>query len=272
MLKNYLLVAFRNLYRQLSYSFINVFGLAIGIAATILIMLWVNDEVTYDGFHEKKDHLYKVWFNSTFADGIGSQISMPYPLREGLKAQDAGIKNVCITNWGEGALMTVGEKKINFVGLHASEEFLDMFTFPLIAGDKETALKEPTSIILTESTAKALFGDEDPMNQMINIENTYDLKVTGVMADLPNNSYFSFKFLIPFSHYLTTQSWIDVEDWENNSHQMYMELHPGASIEAVTDNVRDLIQKNTDDKISKKKSFFIPLVSGVFTQTSKTVR
>lgn len=258
MFRNYFLVAVRNLYRHISYSLINILGLSIGIATSILIILWIYDEVTFDSFHANKDRLYKVWFNSRFADGISSQISMPLPLREALKAKDANIKNVAVTNWGEGFLLEVGEKKINFVGMHVSEEFLDMFTYPLIAGNPDTALDQPTSILLTESTAKALFGDEDPMDKIVT-QNTYELKVTGILAEPPTNSYFSFKYLIPFAHYQATQSWIEPEDWDNNSFQMYMELQPGASIAAVEDNVRDIIQQHTEEKTSNKEVFFHPI-------------
>lgn len=259
MWKNYFLVAIRSLYRNGTYSFINILGLSVGIAASLLILLWVMHETSYDNFHVNKDRLYKVWFNSRFADGIGSQTSVPLPLREGLKAANAGIKNVAVTNWGEGFAFSVEEKKTSLVGLHVSEEFLDMFTFPLLAGDKTTALNDISSIVLTESSAKALFGDEDPIGKTVKVENQYELKVTGVLADLPSHSFFTFDFLIPFSQYLATQPWIDRDNWENNSFQMYMELHPGIAVADVENNVRDILQEKSVDKNSKKEVFFHPI-------------
>jgi putative ABC transport system permease protein len=258
MILNYLKIALRNLQRNITYSFINIFGLSIGIASSILIMLWIADEYQFDRFHEKRDTLYKVMMNQKFSGRIGSQPALPYPLKEALPAHSARIKHTVITNWGEGFLLTAGENKITKVGLAASEDFLKMFTFPLIQGDINTALQDQNSIVLTESLARALFGDEDPLDKLVRIDNNQELKVTGVVNDLPDQTTFSnYHFFIPFSFYESIQQWVrnSRDRWDNNSFQMYVELEAGSSQEEVTASIRDIVKKNVQDTLPNPEVF-----------------
>ncbi|MFN3840326.1 MAG: ABC transporter permease [Cyclobacteriaceae bacterium] len=262
MLLNYLKIALRNLQRNLTYSFINIFGLSIGIACSILIMLWIADEYQFDRFHEKRESLYKVMMNQTFSGRVGSQIALPYPLKDALPEHSPKIKHTVITNWGEGFLLTVGENKITKVGLGVSEDFLKMFTFPLLQGDVNTALNDPNSIVLTESVAKALFGNEDPLNKLVKIDNNHELKVTGVMKDFPDQTTFStYHYLFPFSFYESIQPWVrnSRERWDNNSFQLYVELEPGSTQEEVTASIKDIVKKNTPDTLTRPEVFLHPI-------------
>jgi ABC-type antimicrobial peptide transport system permease subunit len=262
MLFNYLKIALRNLQRNFTYSAINIFGLSIGIACSILIMLWIADEYQYDRFHEKGDRLYKVMMNQTFSGQRGTQVALPYPLKEALPQHSAKIKHTVITNWGEGFLLTVGETKITKVGLAVSEDFLKMFTFPLIQGDVNTALNEQHSIVLTESLAKSLFGDEDPLNKLVKIDNNHELKVTGVLRDLPDQTTFSnYHYLIPFSYYESIQEWVrnSRDQWENNSFQMYVELEQGSTQQEVTASIKDIVKKNARDTLPNQEVFLHPI-------------
>jgi ABC-type antimicrobial peptide transport system permease subunit len=262
MLLNYLKIALRNLQRNFTYSFINIFGLSIGIACSILIMLWIADEYQFDRFHEKRENLYKVMLNQTFSGQRGSQIALPYPLKEALPTHSPKIKHTVITNWGEGFLLTVDENKITKVGLAVSEDFLKMFTFPLIQGDVNTALNDQHSIVLTESVAKALFGDEEPLNKMVKLDNDRELKVTGVMKDFPDQTTFSnYDYLIPFAYYESIMPWVrnSRENWQNNSFQMYVELEQGSTQEEVTASIRDIVKKNTPDTLPNPEVFLHPI-------------
>ena len=198
MLKNYFVITIRNLFKHRFYSFINISGLAIGITCSILILLWVADEVSYDKFIPKADRLYQVWINAYFDGKINSWTSVPLPTYEEMKISDSNIKRAVVTDWGGDHLLTTGENRLNKKGFYASEEFLEMFEFPLISGNADQVLDAPASIVISQSTAKALFGKEDPLGKIIRIDNEHDLKVSGILKDIPSNSTFQFEFLIPW--------------------------------------------------------------------------
>lgn len=260
MFKNYLLVTLRNLRKNGTYSFINIAGLSIGITCSVLILLWVFDELSFDKFLPKTDRLYQVWINATFDGKINSWTSLPLPTYEALKTQNANIANTAVTDWGGDHLCTVGDKKINKRAHYASEEFLEMFQFPLLKGSAATVLDEPTAIVISASMAKMFFGDADPINQIIRIDNKTDLKVTGVLKDVPKNSSFQFDFLLPWK-LNEQQDWIKESrtNWANNSFQVFMELNGPSNKESVEKSIRDLILKK-DPSDYKRELFLHPLL------------
>jgi putative ABC transport system permease protein len=148
MFKNYFVVTVRNLLRNGFYSFINITGLAIGITCSILILLWVADETSYDSFHPKANRLYQVWVNATFNGKINSWTSVPLPTYEAFKTADSNIKNALVTDWGGDHLITVGENRLIKKGYYASEEFLEMFEFPLITGLATQVMDDPDRLLL----------------------------------------------------------------------------------------------------------------------------
>ena len=249
MLRNYFKIAFRSLIKNPAYSFINVGGLAIGLASSILILLWVTDEYSFDRFHQNYGSIYKLYQSQQWAQGIGTGNSMPYPMKEAIMSKSSQIKSIVMTNWGEGNMLQVGDKRLNKYGLSASEDFFTMFSFNMVKGNPATALSEPNSIVLTESTARAFFDDQDPINKFIKIDNAQELKVTGVIRDIPKQSFFtSFQYILPFSYYESTQPWVkrSKDVWDNNSFQMYVQLQPGATEEEVNASVKDLIKENNE--------------------------
>lgn len=247
MLRNYFKIAFRSLIKNPAYSFINIGGLAIGLTSSILILLWVADEYSYDNFHENYSSIYKLYQSQQWAQGIGTGIAMPYPMKEAVMSKSSQIKRVVITNWGEGNLLQVGEKRLNKLGLSASEDFFKVFSFNMTKGDPNTALNNPNSIVLTQSTAQAFFGDEDPINQIIKIDNAQELKVTGVIDDVRERpTEFKFDYVLPFSYYESTQNWVknSRDNWNNNSFPMYVQLQPGATEEEVNASIKYIIKEN----------------------------
>ncbi len=249
MLINYLKIAVRSLLKNPVFSFINIAGLSTGLACSILILLWVYDEVTFDQYFPKYDHIYQVRLNAEVDKGIVTGQSVPYGLKDEILTKDARIKLSVRTNWGEGALLAVGEKRLNKFGLWATESFLDMFQFQMLQGTTR-ALDDPRSIVLTASTAKALFGTEDPLNKTVLVDNQGELKVTGVIADLPPNTRFSpHEFFISYGYYELTQSWVkNVKDrWDNNVSQVYVELAPGTNHTEIDQAIHGMIaEKNKD--------------------------
>jgi putative ABC transport system permease protein len=256
MIRNYIKIALRNLQRNVVYSFINIFGLTVGLACTILILLWVQDEVSYDKFHSNVDRLHQVWIHATYDGKVNSFTSVPLPTAEGLRLEDSNIKRAVTCDWGSENLLAVGDVRFKKVGNYATEEFLEMFKFPMMKGTPEKALDEPYSIVLTESTAKALFGDEDAMNQMVLINNKDEVKVTGIVKDLPANSTFQFNYILPFKYY-ENEHWVknSKDNWGNYSFQVFIELNEKASEESVEANIKDLLTKKGETDI--KREFFL---------------
>jgi putative ABC transport system permease protein len=258
MLRNYLKIAFRNLQRNTVYSFINIAGLAVGIACSILIMLWVWNEVSYDRFHKNSDRLGQLWIHNQFSDNIISSQAVPLPTYEFFKTYDSRIKNTSIAHWPYKHLLTSKETKISKFGQFVTPEFLDMFQFEFAKGSASTALKDASSIVVTESLAKSLFGDQDPMNQSIRLENEYDLKVTGVLKDLPENSSFDFEFLAPWAIY-ASQDWIKNKNdaWDDQSFQVFIELQPNVEFSEINAAIKNVIKEKSED--SKVDLFIHPL-------------
>jgi ABC-type antimicrobial peptide transport system permease subunit len=249
MFRNQILVAIRNLYRNSFYSFINIAGLTIGIACSILILLWVMDEVSYDRFHANYDRVHKAYLNHFYQEDTYTSENVPYPLREALKVTSADVEYTVVTNHGGGNLLLSGEKKLNKYGIAASEDFLKVFSFPVIAGDPN-ALSSPTSIILTESTAKGLFGDADPINQIVKVDNRDELRVAAIIRDVPSQSTLYFEYILPYLYYTSTQPWVreSVNDWKNNSFEIYVQLNSSDNVSKVNSAIEMLIADNTDDR------------------------
>lgn len=249
MLRNYLLITLRNLRKNSTYSFINIAGLSIGIACTILILLWVRDELSFDRFHPKSDRLFQVWVNGTFDGKVSSWNSMPLPTYQAMKSEHSKIVNSTAADWGSKHLLAIDDTRIQKHGYFAGGEFLTMFEFPLLKGDAAQVLMEPYAIVLTESTAKALFGDEDPINKTVRLDNKDELKVTGILKDVPKNSSFQFDFLLPWKLYQTSQ-WVknNEDNWGNYSFQVFVELDESSSEGEVEDHVKDLLTRHGQDE------------------------
>ena len=256
MFKNYALITIRNLFKHKIYSFINIAGLSIGLACSILILLWVQDETSFDSFHPKADRLYQVWLQAQWEEEMGSQQALPLPAYEALKTANSHISRVAVSDWGSNHLLSVEENPIIKKGYFVSEEFLQMFEFTLLQGDAPTTLNNPSSIVITASTAKALFDEEDPLGKVIRVDDKHELQVTGVLEDVPANSSFQFDFLLPWK--LNEQNqWIkeNQEQWDNHSFQVYAELNDATHQADAENSIRDIVDKN--GKLDFKRELFL---------------
>ncbi len=263
MLRNYLIVAFRNLRKNGFYSFINIAGLSLGITCSVLIFLWVADETSFDKFHPKADRLYQVWVNAYFDGKINSWTSVPLPTHEAMKPADANIVRAAVTDWGgDHLLATPDDKRIKKRGFYVSEEFLEMFQFPLIAGNAEQVLDDASNIVISESTAKALFGDEDAVDKVIRVDNQFDLKVVGILRDVPSNSSFQFDFLLPYKHWHSTSEWVrrNESNWGNYSFQVFVELNDPENKATVENSIRDMLAEHGEDEEMKHEFYLYPLL------------
>lgn len=227
MFKNFFKIASRNLWKNKSFSAINIFGLAIGMASAILIFLWIQNEMSIDRFHQKGDRIY--WMYNRDKDAEGNKWAWgntPKILAPTLKKDYPEVEDAVRFN-NITFLLTVGDKKLNKRGAFVDSGFLNVFTFPLLRGNARTALDGNHDIVLTEKFATALFGKEDPMGKIVRVDSVENFVVTGVLKDLPNNTQFSFDYLLPWS-YMHKLGWDD-ESWGNNSVHTYVLLKPNAS-------------------------------------------
>lgn len=253
MLRNFFLVTIRNLRRNSLYSLINISGLSIGIVCSVLILLWVEDETTYDQFLPKSDRLHQVWIHAEYDNKINTWQSVPLPTYRALKTADSRIKNTCVAGWGSARLLTVGDKRLIRPGYYVSDEFLTMFEFPLIHGTADQVLKEPNSIVITASLAESLFPDGDPLGKIIKMEDEHLMQVTGILADLPGNSTFQFEYLTPWKHREQVSEWVrrNTTNWGNYSFQVFVELYEAEQQVAAANAISTLLTENGEDDLPR---------------------
>ena len=249
-------IATRNLLRNKTFGFLNIFGLAIGMASSLLIILWVQNELSYDNFYPNGDRLYQSWNRDRNNKGITCWNVTPKPLAPGLKSEFPEVERATRVGWDEMILFTVGEKKINIKGTMVDPDFLPMFSFPLLRGNPLSALNNPTDIVITANLAKSLFGNEDAMGKIIRLDNKYNHRVSGVMENLPNNTRFDFEFLLPWSYMHTTNQ--DDSSWNNNSTQNFVLLKPNTNISEVNAKIKRVIIEH-GNKDWTTESFLYPV-------------
>jgi putative ABC transport system permease protein len=257
MIKNYFRVAWRNLLRNKMLSVINISGLAIGMAFAMLIGMWIRYETSFDTFHSHAGRIALVMKHTLFNDQRNTQESTPMPLHFELKNNYPEVQRAIRITWSEPHSLLSGHNKFSRNGRFTDPDFLHMFSFPLIKGNANTALKEPASIVLTESLATALFGKEDPIGKTIRLDNEYDLTVTAVAKDVPDNSTIDFSFLVPYEFRVAHNEWIrnNGANWGNNFLMNMVELKEGVSMEAFSKKIASLnVQK---DKTLKNLTLFL---------------
>ncbi len=250
MLKNYFKIAIRNLFKNKVYSIINISGLAVGMAATILIGLWVTDELSQNTHFENKDSIAQIYMHQTVNGQTHTQIPLPRPLEFALREKyNDNFKHIIMSSWNQPRYLEHNDKNINFLGNFMQEGVTDMLNLDILKGVKD-GLKEKNSIMISESTAKALFGENDPVGKIIRENNNTDLKVTAVYKDIPEGNAFSdLEYIIPWKHYITSQQWIiDSEtNWGNNSFQLFVELSDNVTMEDVSERIAKVSQVENPD-------------------------
>ena len=248
MLKNYLLITLRNLQRNTVFAFINIVGLAVGLASSMIILLWVADEMSFNRFHENFDRLYQVHINHDVGGGIYTGDVAPYKLVETLKERSSGIQHVALTNHGEGYLLGNGDIRLNKMAKVVTDDFFLMFSFKALSGNPQQLFSDASTIVLTKSLAKELFGEQDPVQKYVLLENKRELKVVAVIEDVPLQSSIQFEFLLPMTLYEAMNPWMQraKENWSSNSFRAYVQLQPGAELANVTHDIKDIVKQNSE--------------------------
>jgi putative ABC transport system permease protein len=243
MLRNYFKMTVRTIKKNKVYSFINISGLAVGMACCILILLWVKDELSFDRFHENADMIYRV--TDRYPDssaGYRSTAVSAWPLAEALKTDFPEIVESARLRILTNRLISYKDKKFyenDFIAVDPS--FLKMFSFPLVKGDITTALTEPNTILITEETVARYFGPEDPVGKVLTYNNNTDFKVSGILKNVPHNSHVRFDFLVPFESTLRALGWTD--SWWTDNYTTYVQLAENASFQQISDKVYDYKKK-----------------------------
>ena len=223
MLRNFFKTAFRNLWKNKTYGFLNIFGLAIGIACAGVIFLWVEDEISYNHNNCKRDQLYQVLENQPFEGKTYTFGATPGLLAEGIKNELPGIKNSCRITWEQYTLFSLGDKAIYESGNYADPSFFSMFTLQFVQGKQENAFQQLYSIVISEKMARKFFADQkDILGKTLKVDNKEEYIITGVFKDLPANSSIQFEWLSPFKIYQDRNDWL--KEWDNNGVQTFVEL------------------------------------------------
>jgi len=251
MLINYLKVAFRNLLINKVFSIINIAGLCIGMTSCIFILLWVHDELSFDRFHSNSKELFRVVEEQHFAGGQVFPIAItPGPLAPALKEKVPEILNSTRYLPVGRRILKSGKKRFIENGIViADPSFIQMFSFPLLKGDPNTALSDIHSIILTENMAKKYFGDQNPIGMMLLIDNEYNFKVTGVLENTPQNSHLKFDFIIPFV--FLKELGQDLSMWDVNSYYTYVLLQENVPYQKVNEKITDFIKNYSDESVTE---------------------
>ncbi|HYG19844.1 MAG TPA: ABC transporter permease, partial [Ohtaekwangia sp.] len=247
MLKSYFKIGWRNLVRNKGYSFINIGGLAMGMAVAIFIGLWIYDELEFNKYHKNYHSIARVMRNLNVNGEIVSTTILPNALGDELRAQYGNLfKHVVMGALPGGHILSAGEKKLSMRGEFIEPAGPEMFTLKMLQGSR-SGLKDPHSILLSQSAARALFGNDDPLGKLLKINNSdrMDVKVTGVYEDLPYNTDFhEVKFYAPFDLAFSAHQWMQDVSFTNDFLTVYVEINHHTSFESAAEAIRDAILDN----------------------------
>lgn len=238
----YLKIAWRNLLKTPLFSFINIAGLSVGLAAGILVLLWVSDELRYDKFHRNLSEIHVILQTQVQGGQSYTFESLPGPLAAALRAEVPEVKYAARGSWSRPQQIQFGDKSTNERSIFAEPDFLKIFQFPVLKGDAVAALADVGSVVITERVAQKFFGSEDPIGKIMQYNNSQPLKVGAVLANVPKNSSVQFDILLPFRIYaLEMADWID-DAWGNNSLPTWVSLHDHTDLAALNAKLANFIQ------------------------------
>ena len=256
MFKNYLTIALRSLKRYKIYSFITISGLALGMAAFLLISVWVLHELSFDRFHENASSIYRVFEKRHFPDQVRQNFRTPGPLSEKLKENFPEIRDsVRVAMTGERVMKYRNKVFYENSILTVDPAFFTMFSFPFIEGDKKTALDNPSAIVITEQVAQKYFGSENPIGKILTLDNKLDFTVTGLIRDVPSNSHLQFDMIVPFS-VVERLGWI-TDTWDFSMSLTYVHLEESVDYRQFERKIAGLVKNYDED--SNIELFLKPL-------------
>jgi len=256
MFRSYVKIALRNLRKYKAQSFINIAGLSIGMAAALLIGLWIWDELSFNTYYQNYDRIAEVLSNAGYNGEIYTIDSHPMPLGTEIRqAYGSDFKYVVMSTQTERHMLSSGDKKFPENGRYMQPEAPDMLTLKMLRGSR-AGLKELNAILLSSSLAKKIFGDTDPVGKVVKIDNKFSVKVTGVYEDLPDNADFNeVSFIAPFDFYLTCYDWArnKYTNWDNICIYIYIQLNPGADFAQASARIKKVLAAHVGPDFAKRK-------------------
>lgn len=248
MLRNYLLIILRTFWRNKVFSLINILGLALGMACSIMILLWIHDEMNYDKFHKNLPRLHRIMENQSYSEGkIYTFSATPGPLAPAIVEDYPEIEMAARMSWSNGMLINYEDASFYKSGRWVDPEFLEMFTLDILRGNSSTALNETSSMVISTSMARSYFGEEDALGKMLRVNNDRLYAVSAVFEDLPATSSYQFDFL------LNVQTWLEENpyssQWGNNGIRTFVLLNEQADHREVTAKIHDYIKKKNEGSI-----------------------
>jgi len=256
MLKNYLKTAWRSLLKNRTSSIINISGLAVGMSVTMLISLWIRDELSFNEYHINHKQIAQVMQHRISNGIVTTGVAVPLTLDAALRKNYGGdFKHIALTSWTGDHILAAGDKRLSWPGVFMGSEGPEMFSLNMLKGSR-SGLQDPSSLLISKSLATALFADTDPLGQLVNFDNNASLKVTGVYEDLPHNSTLSgLAFIAPWAHYVAYHSWVKraADNWGENSFQLYVQLADNADMTKVSEKIKDIKLKNVNKEDAKYK-------------------
>jgi len=256
MLKNYLKITLRSLLKNKTYSFLNIFGLAIGIACAALIYLWIEDEVDFDGVNVNKERIYAVRVNANFGGNTFTMWSTPCLMGPALQTEIPGVSRTARVTEDQTVVMAVGDRVVNASGKFADSSLFSMFTLPFVGGSAANVFSKPNSLVLTQNAVKKLFGEvSDAIGKVVRVDNNQNYEVTGVVKDPPENSTLQFEWLAPFDIFFRQNQNSNL--WTSNTPLTYVELQPGTRPEPINAKLFNYIQGKAAD--AKGHAFLFPM-------------
>ena len=263
MIRNYLKLALRNLAKYRVYSLINIGGLAVGIAVAMLIGLWIYDELAYDRYNKNYNRIVQVMQNVTNTGEVNTYTVLPFPLADELRANySTDFTYLVMASNTRSHILTVGENKFAKIGAYFESKAPELLDLTMLYGSRN-ALEDPASVLLSESVAKAYFGNRDPINKVMKIDNKQDVKVTGVYKDLPHNSAFAdLGFIAAWQLLYKDWDMSKMENpWRPNAFQLYAQLPDKGDIARISQKIKDVKLKkvNPDERFHKPQLFLQPM-------------
>lgn len=246
-------VSFRNFKKYKSSFLINLLGLSTGLACVLFIFLWVQDELAMDKFHTKGDRLYQLMENVEQGGGMITRTTTAGPTSPGLMEDFPEIERAVSLTWESSDAFFVGEKSVAAYGHYAHEGFFEMFSWEVIAGNPDELLKDPNNIVISESFAKKLFGETNPIGQTIEYRGEDPVIVSGIFKDIPEASTIRFEYVLPFTKFFNENEWS--QNWYNTAFSTYILFKEGADIEAFNKKVFEYVREKTEGNANHRSPF-----------------
>ena len=254
MIKNYFRIAWRNLFRNKGFSLTNLLGLTIGMTCTILILLWVQDELSYNKFQANYNDIHQVMAVRKFDGKVFTDDAIVFPLASEAEKNLPAVKNAVVTSYSESHVLADGEKKLKKNGYTVSAHYFNIFSWKFLEGNPATALNDPNAVVLTKSAAISFFGETSPIGKILKLDNDHDVKVSAVVADPPSASTIQFDFIQPynFSDEGVKQA---MTEWRNSFSNVYIQSAPNTDPNKLSADITSLVKQH--DPADKVSTYFL---------------